>query len=571
MAYFALLLSLLLAAEPAGGGNSPAVDDSRLHAEVTRLIGQLNSDRFEVRRRAADEFEKLVEKPEWRRGLAAEFQQVLVRPDISFEVRRQLERWSRRLPRPPTDPTPAASPAELDKLVRQLDDDSYAVRIGAARRIEWLLGNPKLICPIIVRLKQRLSDQSLDAETKQRIQIAWQLARGTWLASDVDGRELPAVSDQQIDRWLDDLVRQGDSAVAAAAREAASCELLDLLARDDYVTRLKQAIQARVAKKPDRRAAASLQALLDWTKPELVVEYWKDRRLHTQTSLLVGVAKVAKEGTTPTCFDRVDDRTAHCKSGNSLRPGSYPVGKAFPHRLQEGAFFHLVNLPTPRRRMAYVSCVNVDESKRLAALSQRTLDGLLAEKRPLSEMQLLMLAQLDPAEVSRFADKYFLAAQDRRLSQSGPRRIGGHPSQFGTIAARLAIDGSKEATTGLIEAIAKNRFLPPTLLAPYRLDLLAVLSVAARDPWPSADDWLADRLNESEPLMLGLPTAPEIGATAAAVLLNRRGQTPESHGLQPAPEPLMSDLHVAGYRFASEEARKKVIQWWTQQSSRKGP
>jgi hypothetical protein len=567
MAHFALLLSLLLATD---AGDSPAVDDSRLHAEVARLIEQLNSDRFEVRRKAADEFEKLVEKPEWRRGLAAEFQQALVRPNISFEVRRQLERWSRRLPRPPADPAPAASPKELDKLVGQLDDDSYAVRIGAARRIEWLLGNAKLICPIMVRLKQRLSDQSLDAETKQRIEIAWQLARGAWLASDVDGRELPAVSDQQIDRWLDDLVRQGNSAAVVAAREAASCELLDLLARDDYVARLTQAIRARLPKKPDGKVAAPLQSLLDWTKPELVAEYWRDRRPMFEQHLLIGVPTVAAGGARPTCFDRADDRVAHCTSGNALGPGDYPVGRAFPHPRQEGSLFHLVSLPTPRRRMAYVSYANADESKRLAALSRRTLDGLLTDKRPLSEMQLLMLAQLDPIEVSRFANKYFLAAQDRRLSQSGSRRIGGRPSQFGMIAARLAIDGGKEATPGLIEAIAKNRFLPPTLLASYRLDLLAALSIAARDPWAGADDWLADRLNESEPLMLGRSTAPEIGATAAAVLLNRRGQTPESFGLQPAPDALMSDLHVAGYRFAGEEARKKVIEWWSQQLSRKG-
>ena len=47
---------------------------------------------------------------------------------------------------------------------------------------------------------------------------------------------------------------------------------------------------------------------------------------------------------------------------------------------------------------------------------------------------------------------------------------------------------------GLAEAIAKNRFLPPTLLAPYRLEWLAALSIAARDPWPGVDAWLADHV-----------------------------------------------------------------------------
>jgi len=58
-------------------------------------------------------------------------------------------------------------------------------------------------------------------------------------------------------------------------------------------------------------------------------------------------------GVRPTHFDRCDDRSAHYVSGNSLSPGDYPVGVAFSHPRQENAFFDLVNLPTPRRRMAY--------------------------------------------------------------------------------------------------------------------------------------------------------------------------------------------------------------------------
>ena len=131
-----------------------------------------------------------------------------------------------------------------------------------------------------------------------------------------------------------------------------------------------------------------------------------------------------------------------------------------------------------------------------------------------------MLNQLDPAEVSRFAGKYFFVVDDGQLVRSGPARLGGRPSRFGMICAWLAIDGSKDAMPGLAKAIAKNRFVPPTLLAPYRLDLLAALSIAARDPWPEVNAWLADRLGESELLVEGRSAAAEIGATAAAVLLS---------------------------------------------------
>jgi hypothetical protein len=569
MAHFALILSLFLAAAPSGAAATPSPDDARLHGDVSRLLTDLNSDRFEVRQKAAEQLEKMVNNAELRRGLATEFQRALVRPDLSFEVRRQLERWSRRLPRPSAEPVPETSPNDLDKLIRQLDDDSYTVRLGASRRIEWLLGNPKLICPILLRLKQRLTDESLDREARQRIEAAWQFARGAWLSSDIDSRELPTISDERIGQWLDDLARPGSSAATRAARDAASCELLDLMARDDCVSRLTNAVRARLERKPPKEAATLLQGLLDWTKPEIVAEYWKNRHQEFEQHLLVGVPISSAGGTRPTCFDRVNDRIAHCSSGNALLPGEYPVGKAFPHPRQPEAFFHLVSLPTPRQRMAYLSAANTDEPKRLAALSRRTLDGLRADKRPLSETQLLMLAQLDPTEVSRFAGKYFMSFDDRRLGQSGPRRIGGRPSQFGMICARLAVDGGKEAMPGLTEAIAKNRFVPPTLLSPYRLELLAALSIAARDPWMSVDAWLAELLGDTELLMIGRNSGPEIGATAAALLLKRHGQTPANFGLQPAPEGLIRDLHVDAYRFKNDQMRKKVIDWWKQQSNRK--
>jgi hypothetical protein len=560
---------LVLSAAPSEGVVASSPDSERFRAEVTRLIDELNSDRFEVRRKAAEQFEKMVGKAELKRGLAAEFQRVLVRPDISFEVRRQLERWSRQLPRPPAEPAPDVSPAELDKLLRQLDDDSYGVRLGAMRRLQWLLGNTKLICPIMLRLKQRLSEASLDIESKRRVESLWQLARGAWLASDIASSELPKVSDERMDQWLDDLAKPGTSPANRAARDAASCELLDLLARDDYLPRLSKELRARLDKKPSAEAKALLQALLDWTKPELVAEYWQGRHPTSEQHLLVGVPTTGTGGARPTCFDKVDEHTAHCSSGNSLSPGNYPVGKAFPHPRQEGAFFYLVSLSTPRRRMAYVSSVNSDEYKRLAELSRRTLDGMLADKRPLTEPQLVMLAQLDPGEVSRFACKYLLTVDDAKLSQSGLRRVGGRPSRFGMICARLAADGTKDAMPGLTEAIAKNRILPPTLLAPFRLDLLAAISIAARDPWPGADVWLAERIGDTKPLMEGRPSGPEVGATAAAVLLISREQKPANFGLQPCPDALMHELHVEGYRFDSEESRKKVQEWWKQNSGRK--
>ena len=139
------------------------------------------------------------------------------------------------------------------------------------------------------------------------------------------------------------------------------------------------------------------------------------------------------------------------------------------------------------------------------------------------------------------------------------------------ICVRLAVDGSKDVMPGLAEAVAKDRFLPPTLLAPYRLEWLAALSIAARDPWSGVDVWLADRIDQPEPLMEGPSAAAELGATAAAVLLKRHGQAPAGFGLLSVPELLMNHLNVNGYRFSGKDARAKVQQWWRQERNRKTP
>ena len=44
---------------------------------------------------------------------------------------------------------------------------------------------------------------------------------------------------------------------------------------------------------------------------------------------------------------------------------------------------------------------------------------------------------------------------------------------------------------GCWQAIQHKRFLRPSSLGPYELPWLAALSIAARDPWPEADAWLA--------------------------------------------------------------------------------
>jgi hypothetical protein len=146
---------------------------------------------------------------------------------------------------------------------------------------------------------------------------------------------------------------------------------------------------------------------------------------------------------------------------------------------------------------------------------------------------------------------------------------------------------------GLAEAIAKDRFLPPNVRGHFRLHWVAALSIAARDPWPTADAWLAGQIGQTELLIEPLPStltprpeepevdpdnvlssvdresAPQVGATAAALLLSRRNQSPSRFDLQPATDALLVDLHVEGYRFRNDESRKKVLRWWEEEKGKK--
>ena len=80
--------------------------------------------------------------------------------------------------------------------------------------------------------------------------------------SDPAGWDLPPVSDAQIDGWLSDLSRPlpaGATVGEQNKHDMAQRELFDLLPRDEYVPRLKKAIQTRLAQHPSPAAAAQLR------------------------------------------------------------------------------------------------------------------------------------------------------------------------------------------------------------------------------------------------------------------------------------------------------------------------
>ncbi len=576
------MAGLSVAAEPAKSpsGPPPPMDSHEVLRTAAELIHKLDSDEFYVRQQAADHLRDMTARPELSQVLAAEFDRILTSTKASFEVRKQLARLQRSLPKVPSPPVGEASITEISRLIDQLEADSYATRLGATSRLEWLLGNPKLVTPILTRVKERMARPQVSPDMPQWLAAVYQRARGAWLLSDPAGWELPPIAGQQIDRWVDDLARSTvGSAPSSAWRagENARRELQDVLARDEYLPRAKAALEAKRAS-----AAADGQSriedLLELTRPAMVAEFWELRHHLGTQHLLVGVPSMGPTAIRPSHFDRIDDQTALCVSGSNLSPGDYPVGVAIPHPTHEGAMFHLVNLPTPRRRMAYEYFLKIDESRRLAELCHRTLARMLKEKKPLSRLEMAMFEQFDADEISAFAGKFFNLVDDEPLPReelagsdpfaSAPNnpaqaidRAASQSSRHGMLAGRLVTLGNHRAIPGLLEALDAGRFLPPTADPPYRMGWLAALAIAHRDPWPETDAWLARLVDRKELLVEKSGDVPELAATAAALLLKRHQQDPALFGLKPCVAEALTEAGLTGYRFHSDADRQKVRQW----------
>ncbi len=568
---------------PAATGTPPVTvetDEQRLRDEVAGLLEQLDSDCYVKRRGAAERLEALVQMPEHGALLAAEFHRRLRDPEVSFEVRWHLERWRGRLPAPPPEPPDRVLPEELDRVVRQLEADAYAVRLAAVRRLEWLLQGGKLVGPVAARIKARLRSPELSDAGALYLDEVWRGLRPIWSQSDPAEWDLPEVQEETIRGWVDALAR---AAPAGAARRAGSRfraaerELSDLLMRDEYVPRVAAALKQRLEEPVDIASRARLEALFDETRPAMVAEYWQQGQHLAEQHLLVDVPSQSAGAVRPSHFDRIDDRTARCVSGASLSPGEYPVGVAIPHPRRSDAMFHLVNLPTPRRRVWYAQYASGDEAVRLREISRRTVAWLRRQQRRVDEDDLRLLAWLDPEEVSRFAGWYFTAVADdslpvweprpdpympgRFLPLARPVYPGGRPSRHGGLALLLAAEGTRDAAPGLLEAIDGGRFQPPSETAPYRLDWIAAFCIAQRDPWSEVDPWLARAVPDERQLALADGPTAEVGATAAAVLVTRHGQRFAEFGLQPVGDETLTGLGLTGYRFDTPAGRRRVLRW----------
>jgi hypothetical protein len=479
------------------------------------------------------------------------------------------------------EPNPTAD--QIDPLLDQLDSDRSAERDAAGRRLEAMLTHVALVSPMLQRVKQRLADARLNRHTRGALEAVLDRARAAWVGSEPASVPLPPLSDEQMGRWLDDVaIKEPADAAGRLKRDTAHRELIDLIVRDDTRERLLALVAKRLAASDDAAAGARLREIADFARPAMGAEVWGHQMADEETGqladwnhrqhitvqhLLVGVPQMAETALRPTHFDRIDDQTAHCVSGNALSPGDYPVDVAIPNpNPGTELMYYLVNLPTPRRRLAYEYHLRRDEAERLLEISGRTLDHFVKTRRVLDETHAMMLCQLDPGAVSRFAGAYFQAVPDQRMPDAQGKPTG-ELTLHVTVASMLCVVGTHEAVPAL-EKLARRKDLPkPNYESPFQMPWIAALAIARRDPWPGVDEWLAGLVGESEPLVVNADPIVDLGATAAGLLLERHQVSPFSFELEPAGNDAFERSRFAGYHFSSDAGRQKVRQWWEKQKA----
>ena len=205
-----------------------------------------------------------------------------------------------------------------------------------------------------------------------------------------------------------------------------------------------------------------------------------------------------------------------------------------------------------------------DEATRLREISQRTLDHFLATKRVLDQTQVLVLAQLDPQVTSKFAAKYLDTIPNARLL-STISELNEQSTVHAGICYVMTRVGTREAVPAIERVARSGRLGKPKYESPIQMAWIAALSIAQRDPWPGVDQWLADLLDDKTPLVTSIDPPPQLGPTAAAVLLDHRGVSTRPFGLDAA-EVIIGQCRFISYRYESDKDREEIQRWWQKEA-----
>ena len=187
----------------------------------------------------------------------------------------------------------------------------------------------------------------------------------------------------------------------------------------------------------------------------------------------------------------------------------------------------------------------------------------------LTEGQVMLLAQLEPRSVSRFVASYFQTVPNHPLATM-TTELTWQQTVHGGICHMLTRIGTRDAVPILEQTARTARLGAPTYDSPHQIAWIAALAIAKRDPWPGVDAWLADLVREKTTLVTNLDPAPELGACAAGLLIERHAMSPGPFGLEPTDEIVAERLRFSAYYFPQETSRQTVEQWWKRESAKAG-
>jgi hypothetical protein len=559
------------------------VPASQTSESVEKLVKELDAPQFFVRESAMQRLRKIVSDPIDGTAAIVALNQLAMDPQLSFETHKRLTQVLVDATEIPAVPAEALSTEQIQQLISELSADRFALRDNAARRLRSVLKNETNIVPLLLAVRAKLLDLKLSTSARQELEQYYDECRRAWLLVSEEKCPLPEVKDEQIERWVRLIAQSVDDEAIFTAQRMATRELEDLLVRSVYRERANKLLSDQLSRTEDPAALVRLNDLINFTRPAMVAEIWSTAlttnfglmrnggssvpQLMTTQYLHVGVPQYPEGSPQATFFDYCDDKRAHCVTGNTLRTGDYPVRSAIPHPDGQPTFFYLISLPTPRDRLLYQYSTDRSEAVRLREIAETTCNTFLTKTRKFVEEDVRVLELLDQAVVGHFAGEFFSKVDDAPLAGLGSNLLIGHTSVHGAICCALAKTGTKDAAPGIIKAIESNRILPPDEAATYQMPMIALLAIAERDPWDGVEAWLHKQLErEDEPLVTNVDPAPDLAATAAAILGERLGQSPQALGLTVVGEGFCQHVGLATYRFENAERREIVLKWFRAQS-----
>jgi len=580
--FLTLALATGIFSAPALAADSAAPASPADVAEVTQLLERLDSPRYAEREEAT----RLLREQALAASEDSEFLQTLGQQvfDESLSLDRQL-RFVEILGGvsiAEVNSPQLLTAADVEVLIDNLVAEKFSVRLAATRRLGNVLNEQRNIVPVWLALKARLEDPRTPLPSKTELAPFCHFLRKRWLEAAEENCILPPVEDDQILSWVQTVARPNGNKQQFAEQQVATQELQDLLARTECLPKTKQALEAELSRTADSECAQRLKELLDLIPPAMVAEIWApaqpdpfgigfsapDREipifhLSTLQYLQVGLPQLPDGCSKVTHFDFCNDEKAYCVSGNSLSSGEYPVRAAILHwGFNNPMIFQFVNLPTPRRRLHYEYSLQRPEAIQRLELSTNTCEALLSGRKKFSEADSRLLCMLDANAISSFAGEYLAKIKDYRLDGRGDQISVGLPSAHGGLCYALATIGTKAAAPGIISALATDRILPPDFSCTYDLPRIALLAIAVRDPWKEVDRWLLEQLDRGLPLVSNVDPAPELAATAAAILCKRHQLHPHSFDLVAVEDMFCESVGLQLYRFADTAdpvAIKKAI------------